>query len=852
MKSPLLLTVLAAFSLSPLTPAHTADFASNWSDANDRIWIGPEYWANPLQDWHLTGGRVECRTAGANRSLFLLTHEALPKAGGLKLSVRLGKIDPDSSGGGGGIRVGIEGTLPGYRNAAIHGRGLDTGITGDGVLFIGNQRDPKQKIDPAHPVDLVLTAEPQEDQYILTLTAAQEDSGQSATLKTSVPAEQLTGYFALFSNAAGEAAPKRKQKTGATAKSKGKAASAPRSNARFWFQDWKIAGSKLADTPDRTFGPVLWTQYTLSRGTLKMTAFLPPVGKKDSQSVALETKGKNGWKTIATETLDALSRTVLFRIEDWNSTKDTPYRVIYSLDGKDHEWAGTIRKDPVDQNEVSVAGFTGNTDYLFPNARIAANVAIQNPDVLFFSGDQIYESVGGFGVVRSPVEIAALDYLRKYWLFGWAFGDLMRDRPSIALPDDHDVYQGNIWGHNGRSTKKSGFNDGGFGMDPEWVNMVNRTQTGNLPDPVDPDPLLRDISVYFTDMTYGGVSFAIIEDRKFKSGPGAILSSKSGRADHVRPEDIPAGETFDPLTLDVPEARLLGQRQLDFIRNWAQDWSGAEFKCALSQTIFANLANFHGSKQEYLIADLDSNGWPQSGRNRALHELRRGFAFMYAGDQHLSSIVHHGINHPHDAGVSFCVPSIAAGYPRAWRPEQPWPDHEEGAPDYTGNFKEGLGNRVTVHAIGNPEAEVRTDTPENQGHDKASGHGIVRFNKADRTITMECWRLLFDANKPTSADQFPGWPRTISLEDNYGRDALAYLPTLKIKGMKDPVIHITEQSYGDIVYTLRIKGDTFRPKVFDVNGSYSITVGEPGDNKTKTIKDVRPTNDESATLEISL
>ena len=37
-----------------------ADFASQWSQAPDRVWIGPEYWANRLHDWRIQDGRLEC------------------------------------------------------------------------------------------------------------------------------------------------------------------------------------------------------------------------------------------------------------------------------------------------------------------------------------------------------------------------------------------------------------------------------------------------------------------------------------------------------------------------------------------------------------------------------------------------------------------------------------------------------------------------------------------------------------------------------------------------------------------------------------------------------------------------
>ena len=36
------------------------DFASQWLKTPDRVWLGAEYWANPLQDWRVAGGRIEC------------------------------------------------------------------------------------------------------------------------------------------------------------------------------------------------------------------------------------------------------------------------------------------------------------------------------------------------------------------------------------------------------------------------------------------------------------------------------------------------------------------------------------------------------------------------------------------------------------------------------------------------------------------------------------------------------------------------------------------------------------------------------------------------------------------------
>src|SRR6266516_594381 len=52
-----------------------SDFASQWLKSPDRVWLGAEYWANPLQDWRLAGGRMECIKAAANRNVHLLTRQ---------------------------------------------------------------------------------------------------------------------------------------------------------------------------------------------------------------------------------------------------------------------------------------------------------------------------------------------------------------------------------------------------------------------------------------------------------------------------------------------------------------------------------------------------------------------------------------------------------------------------------------------------------------------------------------------------------------------------------------------------------------------------------------------------------
>jgi hypothetical protein len=46
--------------------------------------------------------------------------------------------------------------------------------------------------------------------------------------------------------------------------------------------------------------------------------------------------------------------------------------------------------------------------------------------------------------------------------------------------------------------------------------------------------------------------------------------------------------------------------------------------------------------------------------------------------------------------------------------------------------------------------------------DKTSGLGIVKFDKAARKVTVECWPFDVDPTSP-DAKQFAGWPVTVEL-----------------------------------------------------------------------------------------
>jgi hypothetical protein len=112
---------------------------------------------------------------------------------------------------------------------------------------------------------------------------------------------------------------------------------------------------------------------------------------------------------------------------------------------------------------------------------------------------------------------------------------------------------------------------------------------------------------------------------------------------------------------------------------------------------------------------------------------------------------------------------------------------------------------------------------------------------------MDCYKLLFDAKAPKKEDQFPGWPRTVNMKEMYGRKAAAYLPEITVTGLSgNPVFQIIN-SAGKVVYTIRSASKSFRPKVF-VNGKYSVKVGNPDENKWKTITDLDASSSKSSLL----
>ncbi len=731
-----------------LATAAVTAFQSAWAQQPDQVWLGPDYWANPLQDWRLRAGRIECHVSGGDRNVYLLTRELSSRAQKFEMRVRLGKLGDAGGEGFAGFRVGIRGPFKEYRDSAIYGIGLNCGITTDGKLFIGAVEADAPRVESGD-VELVLSGS---GNRIITLSAG----GKTVTRE----AADLSGGVALVCHAgqvgnSPDAALNIMTMSGINRRERERGGS-----VQYWFRDWTATGERFDVHADRAWGPVLFAMYSVTRGVMKLTAQMAPVAAGGKATLTIGNRRLEA-------PVDPLSRTATFRATGWDDTRDHAYRVDYAGGA----WSGTIRKDPKEKPKIVVAGISCTNDLGFPHAEIPRSVSHFKADVIAYLGDQLYERSAGYGTERMPLDRAALDYLRKWYLFGWTFRDLMRDTPSICIPDDHDVYHGNVWGAAGRRAEGSGQpgqDSGGYTQPAEWVKLVERTQTSHLPDPFDPTPVEQGITVYYTEMVVGGVSFAILEDRKWKSAPkmtipkARIVNGWAKNPDYVAARDG-----------DVDGAQLLGERQLTFLAEWAKPKPDVWQRCAVSQTIFTNLATLPPpadtdavtpqlplqpaggyAEGEVIVADHDSNGWPQSGRNAAVRALRAANAFHLAGDQHLGSMIRYGVDQWNDAGWAVCVPAVSNLWPRRWYPPMKGKNPPPGGGRNMGDFTDGFGNKVTVHAVFNPQ---QTDREPKIVNGRAPGYGIVEFDRAAGTIAVSVWPRWIDPARP-GAKPVAGWP----------------------------------------------------------------------------------------------
>ncbi len=759
----------------------------NWDETPNQVWTGEAWHANRLQDWQVRNHRVECLEVG--EKLPMRTMHCLPILidGYFDITLDTGIIDEDAKAsnnswsgilfGAGSKSINRKLTALTHHVPAEDG-GYVAGVDHLGQVFL---RDFSSSVGPTplwsintkigpddlafikpyyshgpgfgdkgiRPVTFSVQYKSMADNHLdadgLVITA--KDAKDGTLIKTAAflffEQSDFEGGFALVSHHGPS-----------------------ESQSGHWFDDVSVTGEGVTYNEKDLNGPVFSTLYTISEHILKLTVQFPPI-HADQQAQLVTDKGTH------LQDIDPISYTATFRIEDWNTK--TPSTFKASLVNNPRTYAGTIQQEPTLNDIVEIAALTCHKTYTgglkwnenglwFPHQDTTDALLAKNPNLLYFSGDQIYEGDLTPAWQKSE-EAYMLDYLYKWYHWCWAFHDLTRNCPTVVIPDDHDVYHGNLWGAGERQKRDieglSKQDQGGYKHNPKFVNAVHRTQTSHLPDPVDGAPDANGNSVYFTRLVYGGLDIAIVGDRQFKESPAVAVPEGDVYNGWFR------AEGFNPVTDADRPVPLLGARQEKFMLDWSTtNPPNTWLKLFFSQTPFVCLQTLpegsKGGKQPGLkihpigeqadndvpVADADSNGWPQSGRNRAVSMLQDAGALHVAGDQHLGYLAQYAVDDYGDGTYVFCTPAIANTWPRRWMPK--------GKP-MTGNHVDGFGNQVTVHAVSNPHQYGHEPTAL---HDRAPGWGYIICNPINETVTIEAWPRF----APPGADdsmQYDGWPMTL-------------------------------------------------------------------------------------------
>lgn len=725
-----------------------------------RTWLGHSFWANRLQDWRLHQGRIECLVGGAGdqvRTVSILTRELISGATSAQMSV-VSRLLADQGGGGFcGFLIGAGSGKLDHRAAALVqkasgiGGGLLCTYETDGcVRFREHTSEQKPLKFAVLSSDQVGTTNPPvaiNVDILLRLDISRQPDG-NLQLKLTASHNQTGKVFgqAILRNVA-----KSLVRGGISLVSSPYSGKA---GARYGFRGLRTGGAGIAMLPQHAIGPILGTMYSLNGKVLKLSAQFMPIGDTELQKAKFQYRKATGaWQDGPIATIEA-GYTAVFRLANWDSTQDWEYRVAYNFNtSAPHYYSGIIRKDPIGKKSLTIALFSctiaaarnleggvgkpelPNAELLgrytpknlyFPHRQLVQNASRHKPDLLLFVGDQLYE---GNPTRKDTSSSPVLDYLYKWYLWIWSFREMTRSTPTIVAVDDHDVYQANIWGENGKPAHSGNEKLGGYTCSASFVNLVQRTHCAHNPDAYDPTPVMQNISVYYSAFRYGGVSFAVLEDRKFKTAP-----------------------TTNPSV-------LLGERQERFLQAWAQDQHDMKAKVCITQTSFACIkTEVDGTPS----MDYDSNGFPKPGRDRAISLLRDAGALVVAGDQHLASLVRHGVHTFTDGVVQFSGPAGSTLFQRWFQPTGVVKNAE--ATPHTGDFVDGFGNKMRVLAVANPKVTQRyyvdnrlLNKSNNLGDRrlKSEGYGIIRVNAHDYVI--ECWP--WNVNPTTvGAKQFAGWP----------------------------------------------------------------------------------------------
>ncbi len=769
------------------------DLAFDWNHIPNQPWLAYNFWQNSLNDWKIDSNRVIGRPFFSNNRTAHITSHSITNSDStlaIGFDVKLFDVVKRDSTAEFGVLIGagspdlsnktnnlvFKTTSPG----PCHFFGIKT--NGELILkdFNSDTIIISLGIDSAKKENILKALYNEGVNIRLVYNMTQKLFSSTTNDLTSL---SLTANKTTYNKTA--------LKTPALKAPKGNIALRYTSNTPYEnnvsFDNLRITGDGYTfnESHEGLIDPILSSFYTCTQDSLFFTAQLMPFVPDTTElfSLTIWPNYKSTYTYIGV--FDTTTYQLRFRAKIPEGFKKFDYILKYRGNQSDI-WTsktGIIKVKPNRKKPRIMAlncnGFSFYTNHLidyknllYPYRQIQKGFEKFKPDVVTFLGDQIYES-------RPQAPITAkgykeLDYLYKWSIWCYTFRDITKNQPTIILTDDHDVFQGNLWGNGGKKIEDqpnaipayygannydTWFQDhGGYIWGTDFANMVLSSQTSHLPFPKDP-VLENGLINYYTDYKYGKLNFAILEDKKFKSPPSENnfeIYNGFGISDSLKPED------FDQSTF-----KLLGDKQLSFLSAWSDSLKGKkEPKIILTQSAYVSLTTVpsdysptknnpakRDSSAQELSADMDTNGWPKAGRDRALNCLNQNNILIISGDQHLGAVVevYDSIKKPY---TFFSVPAIANTWPRMW-----WPHDSNNKKHPLGEYEDAFGNQLNVKAVANPVINAPYPSEFNY---KSPGFGIIDFNKKGTKAKLKAYPLYFDSKKKPI--QFNGWPLNIKIK----------------------------------------------------------------------------------------
>ncbi|MFW6289401.1 MAG: hypothetical protein ACOC0R_00420, partial [Mariniphaga sp.] len=256
-----LVVVYFLILLSITSCTNQTNFFENFNKTNDRIWVGRDFWSIPLEDWKVQDGKLHSTGQVPQARVNLLTHVLSPGEGDFEASVIISLTGKGNTPGSAGFLVGLKDQEdPDVRAACYFGKGIPAGVSVKGYAFLMDE-----KVELPEKFDY--------EEFNITLKGSDKRIKMEVTDKNglrvkdlTVNAEGIDGLIAIATNI----------HTGNNEKP---------GNSNFTFDNLKLAGTKVVEKEENSFGPVLWAMHTLHKDQVKLMAFLPPLGENDNKEV---------------------------------------------------------------------------------------------------------------------------------------------------------------------------------------------------------------------------------------------------------------------------------------------------------------------------------------------------------------------------------------------------------------------------------------------------------------------------------------------------------------------------------------------------------------------------------------